>query len=53
MTKIDEASHKQLLKASFKIDPETLNYDFGDGNELLFYCLWANLSHNPKLVHDS
>ena len=48
LIKIDEASHKALLKASSKIDPETLNFDFSDGDDLLFYCIWANLSHNPK-----
>lgn len=48
MTKIEETSHSQLLKASTKIDPETLNFDLSEGNDMLSYCLWANLSHNPK-----
>ncbi len=47
--KIDQTSHTLMLEASEKIDPETLNFAFTDGNKELFICLWANLSHNPRI----
>jgi cancer susceptibility candidate protein 1 len=37
------------LTASENVDPETLNFDYSDGNEHLYFCLWANLSHNPRI----
>jgi hypothetical protein len=37
------------LTASENVDPETLNFDYSDGNDLLYFCLWANLSHNPRI----
>ena len=48
MDKLNETSYQLLLNASEKLDPETLNFDYGGGDENIFYCIWANISHNPK-----
>jgi hypothetical protein len=46
--KINEASHKVFCDASKNVNPETLNFEHTYGSDDLFYCFWANLSHNPK-----
>lgn len=46
--KLNMTAHNLLLGASENIDPETLNFDFSGGNEEVFYCIWANLSHNTR-----
>ena len=48
LVKINQASHCLLLNAVNNVDPESLNFDVMDGNDQLFYCIWANLSHNPR-----
>ena len=48
MKKFYETCYYVLLGASEKVDPETLNFDMSDGDSKLNYCIWANLSHNPK-----
>ena len=48
LAKIDQASHSLLLNAINRVDPETLNFDVMNGDDKLFYCIWANLSHNPR-----
>lgn len=47
--KLDNASYHLLLGASEKTDPETLNFDTAVGDEKITHCIWANLSHNPKI----
>ena len=49
LAKINQASHALLLNAVNNVDPESLNFDVMDGDDQLFYCIWANLSHNPRI----
>ncbi|CAF0763289.1 unnamed protein product [Brachionus calyciflorus] len=47
--KLDQTSHSILLNASHETDPETLNFNFADGNKEIYFCIWANLSHNKRI----
>jgi hypothetical protein len=48
LKKTDEIGHSILLDASNNIDPESLNFSHSGGSQNLYYCIWANLSHNPR-----
>lgn len=48
--KIDQASHAILLTASDNVDPETLNFSFSNGDSNIYFCIWANLSHNTRIT---
>lgn len=48
--KIDQASHAVLLNASEDVDPETLNFSFSNGDSNIYFCIWANLSHNKRIT---
>lgn len=48
--KIDQASHAILLTASDNVDPETLNFSFSNGDSNVYFCIWANLSHNTRIT---
>lgn len=47
--KVEQIAHTILVSASEKTDPETLNFDHSDGNDIIYLCMWANLSHNPRI----
>lgn len=47
--KIQQTTHFLLSNASYNIDQETLNFSYLNANPNIKYCIWANLSRNPRI----